>query len=283
MWNVVMVIRLPRVIGAVLAGAALALSGATYQGVFRNTLVSPDLLGVASGAGVGASIAILLHMPNWSIQVFAFILGIVAVLLTLTLPKLLKNNSTLMLVLSGVIVSGFISSVQGLLKYMADTDTELPSIIYWLMGSLVSVQWKSILPLFPAMVIAMIILMLFRWRINLLAFGEAESRSLGVNVRKMNRITIICSTVLTAGAVCMCGTIGWVGLVIPHLSRLLLGEDNRNILPSSILLGATFLLLVDTIARSISSAEIPLSVLTGMIGLPIFIVVLIRKKVLVNG
>lgn len=205
-------------------------------------------------------------------------MGIIAVLITTSLPKFLRNRSTLMLVLSGVIVSGFMSSFQGLLKYTADTETELPSIVYGLMGSLSAVKWSSLRPQLPAMLLAMIVLLLLRWRINLLSLSDVEARSLAVNASKLRGLIITCSTVLTACAVCLCGTIGWVGLIIPHLSRLSIGEDNCGVLPSSVLLGASFMLAVDTLARSICSTEIPLSVLTGMIGLPSFVLVLIRKK-----
>jgi len=282
MRNVVMVIRLPRIVAAILTGAALSLSGATYQGIFRNPLVSPDMLGVSYGAGVGASIAILLHMQSWGIQLFAFLFGIAAVSMAMSFPKLLRNRSTLMLVLSGVIVSNFMSSIQGLLKYIADTDTELPSIVYWLMGSLASAKWSSIATPFPFMLIAASVLILLRWRINLLSLSDLEAVSLGINAAKLRGLAIVCSTLLTASAVCISGTIVWVGLIIPHLSRLLVGEDNRRMFPASVLLGSAFMLTVDTFARNISSTEIPLSIITGIIGAPVFILVLFRKKVTIS-
>jgi iron complex transport system permease protein len=282
MWNVVLVIRLPRVIAAALIGSALALSGGAYQGVFKNPLVSPDLLGVSAGAGVGASIAILIHLPGWAVQTFAFIAGIIAALGATSLPRLMRNRTILMLVLSGIIVSGFMSAIQGILKYIADSDSELPSIVYWLMGSLTAIKWDSIRSTAPLMLPAAAILLLIRWRINLLSLNDIEARALGVNVGRMRGFVIICSTVLTASAVCLSGTIGWVGLIIPHLSRLLVGEDNRRILPSCVLLGASFMVVVDTLARNLTSGEIPLSILTGLIGAPLFVFILIRKRVAVS-
>jgi len=282
MRDVVMVIRLPRTVAAILTGSALALSGVAYQGIFRNPLVSPDLLGVSYGAGVGAALAILLHLPCIGIQAFAFLFGITAVLFTMLFPRLLKNTSTLMLVLSGVIVSGFMNSVLGLLKYIADTDTELPSIVYWLMGSFSAVKWSSIITLFPVMLVSGIILLLFRWRINILSLGDTEAQTLGVNVSRLRLVSIVCSTLLTASAVCLSGTIAWVGLLIPHISRMLMGEDNRDLFPTSILIGGSYLLFIDTLARNISSTEIPISILTGIIGVPVFAVVLLRRKVILQ-
>lgn len=278
MWNVVMIIRMPRVMAAILTGASLALSGAVYQSVFKNPLVSPDLLGVSAGAGVGASLAILMHLPPASIQLMAFTIGILAVLLSIMIPKLLYNQNTLMLILAGIVVSGFMNAVQGFLKYIADSDSELPSIVYWLMGSLSAVKWSSIQTVAPVMILAGIVLLLLRWRINLLSLNDVEARSLGINVKKMRGLTIVCATILTASAVCLSGNVGWIGLIIPHLARLLAGEDNQNLLPVSVLLGASFMILTDTLARTITSAEIPLSIFSGMIGAPLFVLILMRKR-----
>ncbi|MDR1943391.1 MAG: iron ABC transporter permease, partial [Synergistaceae bacterium] len=264
MRDVVLIIRLPRVAAAILAGSALALSGGAYQGVFKKPLVSPDLLGVSEGAGVGASIAILTHLPGWCVQLFAFISGMTATLLAISLPRLMRNRTVLMLVLSGIIISGFMGAVQGILKYMADSESELPSIVFWLMGSLSATKWASVASTAPAMLPAACVLLLLRWRVNLLSLDDIEAMALGVNVNKLRGLVIVCSTVLTASAVCLSGTIGWVGLIIPHLSRLIAGEDNRRILPVSALLGASFLVMVDTLARNLVSTEIPLSILTGL-------------------
>jgi iron complex transport system permease protein len=278
MENVVMNIRLPRVFAAMLVGSALSLSGAVYQGMFRNPLVSPDILGAASGACVGAAAAILLHLGPWFTQAFAFAGGLAAVFAAALVPRLLKNNSALMLVLSGVVVSGFMDAVLGAMKYLADPESELAAIVYWTMGSLASVRASSILLIAPGIIAALIIILLLRWRINLLALEDAEAHSLGMNVTFMRSLMVVCSTALTALAICVSGSIGWVGLVIPHLGRLLAGQDHRYMLPVSALLGALFMLVIDTLARNLSASEIPLSILTGMLGTPLFIWLLLRQR-----
>jgi iron complex transport system permease protein len=278
MENVILNIRLPRLFGAILVGGSLALSGAAYQGVFKNPLVSPDLLGVSSGACVGASAAILMHWGAFAIQMSALSVGLIAVAITAAIPGFFKNGTAPMLVLSGVIVSGFMTSLQGLLKYFADPLDELPSIVFWAMGSLGSVKGGEIKAIGPAMAIVMMALTMIRWRINILALGDNEARSLGVNVKKMRGVVIVCATLLTAGAVCLSGTIGWVGLVIPHLGRIIAGHDNKRLIPASILLGAAFAIAVDTCARNLTGSEIPLSILTGMIGTPLFVWLLFVQK-----
>ena len=276
--NVVWAIRLPRMCAAFLVGAGLALSGATYQGIFQNPLVSPDLLGVSAGACVGASIAILCQMPSGMIQLLAFGGGIAAVGLTNLVPVFFHNKSNLMLVLAGIIVSGFFNSAQGLLKYVADPDTQLAQITYWTIGSLAKTNVSGVLSITPVMLIAMGVLLFLRWRINLLAIGEAEAHALGVQVGKLRGISIICATVLTASSICVAGTVGWIGLVIPHLGRLLVGADNKHLLPASLLMGGGFLMLIDTCARNLSGSEVPLSILTGFIGTPVFLWLMIRQR-----
>jgi iron complex transport system permease protein len=278
MENVVLRIRLPRLLGAMLVGGALALSGTAYQGVFKNPLVSPDILGVSSGACVGASAAILMHMGTLAVQLSALFTGLFAVIITTSIPKFFKNTSTPMLVLSGVIVSGFMISLQGLLKYFADPLDELPSIVFWAMGSLSSVKSDEIKAIGPAITVIMILLVMIRWRVNLLILGDNEAKSLGVDVRKMRGGIIVCSTLLTAGAVCMSGTIGWIGLVVPHLGRLIAGHDNKRLIPASILLGASFTIVIDTCARNLTGSEIPLGILTGMIGTPLFVWLLFVQR-----
>lgn len=276
--NVVLAIRLPRMCAAFLVGAGLAVSGAAYQGIFQNMLVSPDLLGVSAGACVGASIAILTGGNSMQIQLFALIGGFAAVALTNMLPKLLSNRSNLMLVLSGIIVSGFFTSVQGLLKYVADQDTQLAQITFWTMGSLSKIISASVAPVAPAMLISMLVLVVLRWRLNLLSLGETEAKTLGVNVRVLRGVTVLCSTVLTACSICLGGTIGWVGLVIPHLGRMLVGSDNKRLIPTSIFLGAAFMMLIDSISRNLSAAEVPLSILTGFIGAPLYTWLLLKQR-----
>ncbi|MDR0649046.1 MAG: iron ABC transporter permease [Synergistaceae bacterium] len=278
MENVVMRVRLPRLAGALLVGGALALAGAAYQGVFRNPLVSPDLLGVSSGACVGASAAILMHWGALAVQVSAFAMGLVSVAVASSIPGFFRNNTTPMLVLSGVIVSGFMTSLQGLLKYFADPLDELPSIIYWAMGSLGSVKAGEIKIVGLVIAAIMGVLVMIRWRINLLALGDSEARSLGVNVKRLRSVIVLCATLMTAGAVCVSGTIGWIGLVVPHLGRIVAGHDNKRLIPVSILLGAAFTILVDTCARNLTGSEIPLSILTGVIGTPMFVWLLFAQK-----
>lgn len=282
-WNqkapsVILNLRLPRIIGAYLVGGALAISGAAYQGVFKNPLVSPDLLGISSGACVGASLAILMGLNYFSIQLSAFVWGILTVFLTTLLPRILKNNSMTTLVLSGVIVSGIMNSIMGIIKYVADPETQLAAITYWQLGSITKVMRADVLAVAPMIVIATVVLLLLRWKINLLSLGETEARTLGVDTEKLKRVIIVCATMLTACSVCLCGTIGWVGLVIPHLSRMFAGPDNSRSLPVSFALGGLFMLVIDTVARAATSVEIPLSVLTGLIGAPFYFYVLSKQR-----
>jgi len=278
METVVLTVRLPRIIGAVLIGAALSLSGAVYQGVFHNPLVSPDILGVSSGAAVGASLAIIAHFGTALIQLFALITGGAAVLLSITISRLFKQSSPMTLVLSGIIVSALCSSLLSLCQYLANVYEELPSIVFWTLGSVAKVSQRDDLAILPGILICGGILVSMRWRINLLSLGAKEAKTLGVNVPVMRGIAIVCSTVLTASAVCVSGTVGWVGLIIPHLSRLAVGSDNTYMMPASVLLGSTFLVVVDTLARYISSAEIPLGVITGLLGAPLFVIIIMRRR-----
>ena len=278
MENVVFVLRIPRIIGAIVIGAALSLSGAVYQSVFKNPLVSPDILGVSSGASVGAATAILLGGSLISMQLMAFAIGLLAVLLFTSIPKILRNNSNLMLVLSGTIVGGFMCSVLGVLKFIAEEDTELSSIIYWQMGSVQSVKMDTLMYVAPIFVIGAVILVLLSWQLNILSFGENEARTLGVNLKWLRGITIVISSMLTASAVSISGTIGWIGLIIPHLGRLCVGSDNTKMIPCAMLMGGLFLLVMDTIARTVTSLEVPLSILTGLIGAPIYAWLLWKQK-----
>lgn len=282
METVVFDIRLPRIGASLLVGGALSLSGATYQGVFRNPLVSPDLLGVSSGACVGAAAAILMGFDSLLVQLAALGSGLAAVAITTAIPRLLRNPSSMTLVLSGIVVSGFMTSALGLQKYIADPETQLAEITYWTLGSLSKVEGGTVGAVLPVMGIAAAILIAIRWRINLLSLGDRQAMSLGLNIRSIRGIAIVCSTALTACAVCISGTVGWVGLVIPHLSRIFVGPDNARLLPVSFLLGASFMLLVDTLARSVTMAEIPLGILTGFVGAPLFLWMLMRQRVRVK-
>ncbi len=277
-YGVIFTLRLPRTIGAVLVGAALSLAGAAYQGVFKNPLVSPDLLGVSSGACVGAAIAILLGMNSLGVQALAFAVGIGAVTLTMLIPRLFRSSSMMMLVLSGVIVRGMMDSVVGVIKYIADPETQLADITYWTLGSLVKVLSSDLFAIAPVIAAGCLMVLLLSWRINILSLGEQEARALGVHVGFVRGVVIICSTLLTASAVCVCGTIGWVGLVIPHLSRITVGQDNTKSIPVSLLMGAIFMVAIDTLARVLTSLELPLSILTGIIGARFYFMVLAGQR-----
>jgi len=278
MVNIVFNVRLPRVLASVMIGAMLSLSGAVYQSVFRNPLVSPDLLGVSSGAAVGASTAILIGAGLATRQIFAFAGGMLAVFVTSLVPRLLRNRSNMMLVLSGIIVGGFLSSVLAIMKFVAEEQTQLASIVYWQLGSLASVLGRELLAILPVFLVCATLLLTLSWRINILSFGDLEARTLGVNLRQVRTIVIICASLLTASAVSISGTIGWVGLVIPHLSRLLSGSDNTRSMPITILIGAIFMLLIDTLARTVSTVEIPLSILTGLVGAPLYALLLYKQR-----
>lgn len=276
--GVIMNLRMPRVLGAILIGSSLAISGACYQSVFKNQLVSPDLLGVSSGATVGAAVAILLGGDRYLVQMGAFIGGISAVLLTTMIPKMLNNSSTMLLVLSGIIIGGMMNSIIGIIKFMADPENELAEIVYWQMGSLGKIHMPDVLAIAPVVILASLVLLSLTWRINILTLGDQEAQLLGVNVKLIRTVVIICATILTASAVSISGTIGWIGLVIPHFARLLVGPDNVKVFPLSILIGAIFLLNMDTLARVLTPAELPLSILTGLIGAPCYFWILTRQK-----
>lgn len=278
-YSVVVNVRLPRVIAAILIGGGLALSGATYQGVFQNPLVAPDILGVSGGACVGAAISILLGMNVVGTQIAALLGGLGAVALTLFIPRILNNSTTLMLVLAGVVVSGFMSAIMGILKYIADPETELAAITYWIMGSIADVSIGRVAPIMPAMIVSSVLLCAMSWRVNLLSMGENEAMTLGVNVKRDRTILVVLSTLLTGCAVCISGLVGWVGLIIPHLTRLIVGTDNTKLMPIAFFLGASFMIVVDTFARTLTGGETPLSILTGLIGTPLFIWLLYRTKV----
>lgn len=276
--SVIFTLRLPRILSALLVGAALSLSGATYQGIFKNPLVAPDMLGVSAGACVGASAAILFNSNELVIQAAAFAGGIIAVALAVAIPKIIRNQSMMTLVLAGVIVGGLMNSVLGILKYLADPDTQLASITHWQLGSLSAAVWRDVIYVGPAIVIAAVVLIISRWKINILSLGEKEAKSLGTDIKMVRGIMIVCATILTASSVCISGTIGWIGLVIPHFGRMLVGPDNSKLIPVSAVLGAGFLLMIDTISRNITSAELPLSILTGLIGAPFYFYLLLKQR-----
>ena len=281
--SVIYSLRLPRVIAAVIIGAALSLSGAAYQSVFKNPLVAPDMLGVSSGAGVGAAICILLGASAATIQLGAFCGGLLAVAMALIIPRIIGKDSILMLVLAGIIVGGLMSSLIGVLKYVADNETELPAITYWQLGSLTGIIWENIFYNGLPILLCALLLMLIRWRMNILTLSEEEMHMLGQGSKWLRYVIIVCATILTASSVCMSGTVGWVGLVVPHFARFLVGVDNRRMIPLAAVLGAIFLLVVDTLSRALMSAEIPLSILTGLIGAPFYFYLLVRQRLVLES
>lgn len=266
-------IRLPRIVGAIAVGGALSISGAAYQGMFRNPMVSPDILGVTSGAGFGAALGILLSVPVLVIQTFSFLGGIGAVLIAVSISKWIgkAHDRILVLVLSGMVISSLFGAMLSLLKYVADPDEKLPAITYWLMGSLASIRMDDLKVVIPIILAGALPLILVSWRINVLSFGEDEARSLGLNTGRLRVVIIVCASLITACIISVSGIVGWVGLIIPHLTRMLVGADHKILLPSSFLLGGIFLLVVDTVARTLASIEIPLGILTSVIGAPLFI------------
>ncbi|MDR3599812.1 MAG: iron ABC transporter permease [Desulfosporosinus sp.] len=273
-------IRIPRIIVALIIGAALSASGAAYQGLFRNPMVSPDILGASAGAGFGAAMAILMSAGAITIQLAAFACGIIAVMLTYLVSRLIgkSNNSVLILVLTGMVVSSLFSAFISLAKYTADPNNKLPEIAYWLMGGLTSITAKNVMLMLVPFVIGIVPILLLRYKLNALAFGEEEAQALGVDTKKIRFIYIICATLLTASSVAAGGMIGWVGLVIPHLARMLVGPNLKYMLPASILLGGAYLLLIDDISRTFFTVEIPLSILTAIVGAPFFIYLLVKGR-----
>lgn len=274
---VIIQVRLPRAIAAALVGAALALSGTSFQGLFRNPLVSSQILGVASGAGFGAALALLLSGDPIVVQVSAFGFGILAVAITYALSRTYKETSLLTLVLAGIVVGALFSALTSLIKYVADPYEKLPSITFWLMGSLSAVSFKQLTWNVIPILVPCIILILARWRLNVLSLGEEEAKALGIDVERMRMLVISCCTLMTAAAVSIAGEVGWVGLVIPHIGRMLVGPDHKVLVPASISIGAAYLLIVDSIVRVISTFEMPLGVLTAIIGAPFF-AYLLRKR-----
>lgn len=274
-------IRLPRIAFAVLVGAALSASGAVYQGLFKNPLVSPDILGVSSGAAVGASIAIILSLPVLYVSLTAFGFGLAAVFAVVFLSQLIARGklNVIIMVLSGVVISSLFGAFSSLLKFLADSENKLPEITFWLMGSLARTGgYQNVLYMLGVTALCSVPLFLLRFRLNILAFGEEEAKAMGVNVKFYSFIIICASTLLTASSVAFCGIIGWVGLIVPHIARSIVGANFNALLPASMLIGALFLLVVDTIARCAMASEIPLGIITSLIGAPVFIYLLYQSK-----
>jgi iron complex transport system permease protein len=270
--TVVLQVRGPRVLAALMVGAALAAAGTAYQGMFRNPLVSPDILGVSTGAALGAVLGIFISANIFLIQVLAFAGGLAAVGLVYWIGSRLRGHDPLLaLVLTGVVIGTLLGSAIALLKYLADPYNQLPAITYWLLGSLAAISPRDILFSIPFLLVGLAPMLLLRWRMNLLALPDDEARALGVDTRKLRTLVVACATLMTASAVAISGIIGWVGLLIPHAARMLVGPDFGRLLPLAMLLGAAFLLAVDTLCRTMATIEVPPGVLTALIGTPFFL------------
>ena len=269
---VLLQIRLPRVLAAAAIGAALASAGAAYQSLFRNPLVSPDILGVSSGAACGAVIGIFLSLPIVGIEAASFAGGLAAVAIAYAIAAAIRGRDmVLVLVLAGVVIGALFGAAVGLLKYLADPYNQLPAITFWLLGSLAAADLRDLLSLLPAVAIGLLPLALLRWRIDVITLGDEEATALGLDTRMLRVIVVAAATLMTAAAVAASGIIGWVGLVVPHLARLVVGPAFTRLLPVSALFGACYLLAVDTVARTLGSVELPLGILTAALGTPVFL------------
>lgn len=267
-WN----IRVPRTMASIVIGGILAIAGLTYQCVFRNNLVSQDILGVSTSSCVGAALGIIFGFSAIQIQITAFILGVVNILLIFALSSRIKLDRTLSLILSGILIGGVMSSVLALIKYMASPEKHLRDIVFWTMGDIASISIEQLGLIAIPVLIATVTLFAKRWQLNYFAFGDTEAKSIGFNIGRNRVIFLGCATILVASAVSVAGSIGWVGLVIPQLVRLVIGTNSKYTMPMSFMMGSSFLLLVDIINRLISAAELPVSIISGLLGLPLFIV-----------
>lgn len=272
-WNV----RLPRIWLAVLVGGCLSAAGSAYQGVFQNPIASPDILGASAGAGFGAALAIFLGLRSAGITAFAFVSSLITVLLVFIIGNRVKGEKTLGLVLAGVMISSLLQAGTSFIKLAADPDNKLPSITYWLMGSLSGANNEALSFILWPMLLGLAPLWLMRWRLNVITMGDEEARAMGVDASKVRLAVVFGATLVTAASVSLSGLIGWVGLIIPHMARRLVGSDFRTLMPASALMGGTFLLLVDNISRNFASVEIPIGILTAVIGAPVFLLLILRR------
>jgi iron complex transport system permease protein len=268
--TIVLQIRLPRALVAMAVGAGLSISGAALQGMFRNPLVSTDVLGVSTAAGFGAALAILLDAGVLGLQLSAFAFGLLGVLITYMVARVYRTTPALMLVLSGVIVGAFFGALLSGAKFVADPESKLPAITYWLLGSFNATTSRTVFTVVPVIAVGIAGLLLVRWQLNVLSMGDDEARALGVRTEWLKGAIIACATLTTSAAVSVCGVVGWVGLVIPHLARMLVGPDHRALLPATLSLGASYMLLIDGLARTATAVEIPVGILTAIIGAPFF-------------
>ena len=271
-------VRLPRIALALLVGCSLAAAGAAFQGTFQNPLVSPDILGASQGAAFGAAVAILLGLGAFGISAFAFAAAIVTVLLVLLVSSRAKGNHMMVVVLAGVMMSSLLQAAVSYTKLIADPTDQLAAITYWLMGSLTGAKPADLAMAAAPMAAGLLVLFALRWRINILTMGDDEASTMGVNAQRVRIVVIFAATLVTAASVAVTGMIGWVGLVIPHFARMVIGCDYRKLLPASMLMGASFLLVVDDVARLATTSEIPIGILTAFIGAPFFLYLITRKK-----
>jgi iron complex transport system permease protein len=272
-------VRLPRVLAAVLGGAALAGAGAAYQTLFRNPLVSPDILGVSTGAGLGAVLGIFLSLPVVGIQLTAFAMGLATVALVYAVASVVHGRDPiLVLVLAGVVVGSLAGAAISLLKILADPYDQLPAIVFWLLGSFSAIRRSEVWATLPMILVGLLPLLLLRWRINVLSLGDEEAKALGVEAGRLRLAVIGAATLMTASVVAISGVIGWVGLVIPHIARMMVGPSFDRLLPTAMLLGGSYLLLVDTLARTMARIEVPIGILTAIIGAPFFLWLLMRGR-----
>ena len=269
-------IRFPRILLSLLVGAGLSVSGAAFQSLFSNPLASPDTLGVASGASFGAALGLLLDLPQLGVQGFAVLFGMIAMALTVLTGLTRKQRALSSVVLAGIMIGSLFSALVSFVKFTADTETKLPAITYFLMGNLSAANYRSLAVGAPIIILGVLILFLLRWRMNLLPLTEEEARSFGVNLNLLRGVTVVCASAVASSCIAMCGQVGWVGLLVPHMARMLFGSNHTSIIPASIFIGGAYLTLVDTAARSISASELPISILTALIGAPFFIL-LMRK------
>ncbi len=276
MESLIINIRLPRVLTALIVGGGLTAAGIAFQALFSNPLATPDILGVTSAASLGAVLGIILSLGTMGIQVLAMVFGLLSILITINLVKK-DETSMIMLVLAGIIVSSLANALASLLKYTADPMDKLPQITYWLMGSFGRTSYKNLALAGPLILISIFVIYKMRWSLNLLSLSEDEARSLGINVKKTRLIFILAATLITASSVSICGQIGWIGLIIPHLVRLMVGSNNLYTMPLGISFGAGFMVLIEALSRTVSVIELPISILTAIIGAPIFIILMRRS------
>jgi iron complex transport system permease protein len=270
MQNIIIEIRFPRIVSSILIGASLAISGVAFQSMFKNPLVSPGILGVLSGASFGAALGMIFFKEFLLIQASSFVFGIAAVFIALFISMFNKQNQLILLILGGVVSSAFFSSMLSITKYMADPYDELPAIIYWMMGSLALIDKQTIYVVSIPILLGIFLMIFLSKYLNILSLGDEEAKSLGINVKLMRFVIILIATFISAFTVVLAGMIGWVGLVIPHIARLLFGSNNIIIVPISALLGGIYLLIIDNISRTMFSVEIPIGILTSLIGIPFF-------------